>query len=162
VNPRAWGLMWATVSGALVAVPETEPGWLWAAGHVVSSVLLAYLVVALLDQVVMRVLYALARGSGAWGQVTVTSEPEPGSQSPGLYQPHRDLAGLGVPALPDPMLWSPDAVPARPQPGSGQPRADLERLEDRSVDLLARVGTLAAEIALIRARYAHLNRRPEA
>jgi hypothetical protein len=136
VNPRAWGLLWATLTGALVAVPETEPGWLWEAGHVVSSVLLAWLVVALADQLVLRALCALSRGSGAWGQVTVTSEPA--DPDPGQV--------AAIPELRD------------------QRRAagDLERLEDRSVVLLARVGTMAAEIALIRARYAHLNRRPEA
>lgn len=158
MNPRAWGLMWATVSGALAAVPETEPGWLWAAGHVVSSVLLAYLVVALADQVAMRVLCALARGSGAWGQVTVTSEPAARPEPSGEVREALGVPPGGTLTAGDLVVWAHHADAA----AGGQPRADLERLEDRSVELLARVGTLAAEIALIRARYAHLNRRPEA
>lgn len=68
--------LWAALTGALTAVPETEPGWLWEAGHVISSVFLAYLIMCLLDVAWMRVRCALSAGSCAYGGVIITTRTE--------------------------------------------------------------------------------------
>jgi hypothetical protein len=74
------GLALAVAAVILTLAPEQEPGWLWAAAHGASSVLLAWLLVTLADALFLRARYALDRGSCAYGQVTITAVtvPEPG------------------------------------------------------------------------------------
>jgi hypothetical protein len=108
--------LWAALTGALVAVPETEPGWLWLAGHVLSSVFLAYLLMCLADVAWTRAACALAPGDYAGGGVTITAWTEgpmpPGGDPNMAVLPRQAPApvreALGVPRLAagDLVIWA--------------------------------------------------------